>query len=163
LRESRDFGARDFDGSGTRKIHNHLFPGANTGLPELLALSPRFKDQADGFRAARDAHAEFLKNKQLRIDLFALREGGTLDGRLLGPVRPELPRLKPGSTYLLDVVIRTLGVGHVFPQGTADSNEIWVDVEATSGGRVIGRSGALSGPDEAGDVDPWSHFTNVHM
>src|SRR5207245_3869054 len=29
---SRDFGARDFDGSGVRTVHNHRFPGSNTGL-----------------------------------------------------------------------------------------------------------------------------------
>jgi tetratricopeptide (TPR) repeat protein len=161
LGQSRDFGARDFDNSGTRKVHNHLFPGANTGLPALLALSPRFKDNPEGFRKAEEAQAEFLKNKQLRIDLFALREGGTIDGKLLGPIRPALPLLKPGATYLLDVVVRTLGVGHLFPQGTVDSNEIWVDVEVTSGGKVIGRSGALAGPDETGPVDEWSHFVNA--
>src|SRR5262249_35528195 len=44
-----------------------------------------------------------------------------------------------------------------------DSNEIWVDVEARSGGKVIGRNGALAGPDETGPVDEWSHFVNVLM
>ena len=28
---------------------------------------------------------------------------------------------------------------------------------------MIGRSGGLSGPDETGEVDPWSHFVNVLM
>jgi tetratricopeptide (TPR) repeat protein len=163
LVESNDFASRDRDGSGTPKIHNHLFPGANTGLPELLLREPRTRDHADGFAKARDAHAEFLKNKQLRIDIFALREGGTIDGKLLGPIRPALPALRPGETYLLDVVVRTLGVGHFFSQGTVDSNEIWVDVEARSGGKVIGRNGGLAGPDETGPVDEWSHFVNVLM
>ncbi len=165
LTESRDFGARDFDNSGTRKVHNHLFPGANTGLEELLALQPttaNFKADPEGFRKAEAAHADFLKNKQLRIDLFGLREGGSIDGTLL-PIRPDLPRLKPGETYLLDTVVRTLGVGHLFSQGTVDSNEIFVDVEMRSGGKVIGRNGGLSGPDDTGTVDEWSHFINVLM
>ena len=37
--------------------------------------------------------------------------------------------------------MRTLKLGHHFTQGTVDSNEVWLDVTATSGGRVIGRSG----------------------
>ncbi len=162
-KESNDFGNRDFDGDGKRKIHDHLFPGANNGLPWLLSLDPKHKDHAESLKKAAATQADFLKDKKLRVDIFGLREGGTLDGKLLGPIRPELPKLKPGATYLLDVVLRTLTVGHVFPQGTADSNEIWVDVEARSGGKVVGRSGALYGPDETGKVDEWSHFVNILM
>jgi tetratricopeptide (TPR) repeat protein len=163
LKESNDFGSRVFDDSGVRKIHDHFFPGANTGLPALLMLDPRYQDHADGFKAAIDTNAAFLKDKKMRIDLFGLREDGEIDGRLIAPLRPELPALKPGSTYLVEVVLRTLGLGHHFPQGTADSNEIWVDFKATAGGKVIGRSGALTGPDETGAVDEWSHFVNVLM
>ena len=57
-------------------------------------------------------------------------------------------------------MVRTLGIGHPFSQGTVDSNEIWVELIASSGGRVIGRSGGM-GPD--GSVDPYSHFINVYM
>src|SRR5207245_1299857 len=57
----------------------------------------------------------------------------------------------------------TLNMGHVFPQGTADSNEIWVDFTALAGDRMIGRSGAMSGPDDSGKVDEWTHFVNVYM
>ena len=57
-------------------------------------------------------------------------------------------------------MVRTLGVGHLFSQGTVDSNEIWVELIARSGDRVIGRSGGI-GPD--GTVDPYSHFINVYM
>ncbi len=86
---------------------------------------------------------------------------GRAGGRLAGRLRPTLPQLKPGETYLVEVVVRTLNLGHPFTQGTVDSNEIWVDFTATAGGKVIGRSGALSGPDDTGEVDPWSHFINV--
>src|SRR5207249_5754393 len=116
------------------------------------------------------AQTDFLRgtdpegtDRKLHIDLFGLKEGGTIDSPLVAPLRPELPKLKPGSTYLVEVVLRTLNVGHPFPQGTADSNEIWVDFEARSGGRVIGRSGALSGPDDTDRVDDWSHFVNMLM
>src|SRR5262249_13257986 len=55
-----------------------------------------------------------------------------------------------------------LVVGHPFTQGTADSNEVWVNFTARSGQRVLGRSGALTGLDE-GRVDEWAHFVNVLM
>src|SRR5207253_2413585 len=64
---------------------------------------------------------------------------------------------------LVEVVVRTVNIGHPFSQGTVDSNEIWVDFEARSGSKVIGRNGALDGPDDTGRVDEWAHFVNVLM
>jgi tetratricopeptide (TPR) repeat protein len=170
LAGSNDFGARDFDDSGARKIHNHFFPGANTGIPFLRnyamlhAASPedakRVMESAE-YRRNEEitlAQQNFLRDGQLRLDIFALRTGGTIEGDLVAPLRPQLPVLEPGASYLVEVVVRTLKVGHLFTQGTADSNEIWVDFEARSGDRIIGRSGAM---DEVGTVDPWSHFVNM--
>jgi tetratricopeptide (TPR) repeat protein len=149
LKPSTDFGARDFDGKGGREIHDHFFLGANTGLATLL-----------GDHASSDRHAKFLSDKKVRVDIFALRADGVIEGKLVGPIRPETPRLAPGGKYLVDVVVRTLGIGHLFSQGTADSNEIWVELLASSHDRVIGHSGAI-GPD--GQVDPYSHFINIYM
>ena len=146
---SNDFGAKDFEGKGGREIHNHFFPAANTGLAAI-------RNEPD----VAKVHAEYLKDKKVRVDLFALREGGGIDGTFLGPLRPEVPALKPGKPYLVEVVVRTLGLGHPFSQGTVDSNEIWVELVAKAGDRVIGRSGGI-GPD--GTVDPFSHFINVYM
>src|SRR5262249_26832800 len=103
-----------------------------------------------------------------------------IDGSLI-KLRPELPPLTPGETYLVEVVIRTLGLGHPFTQGTADSNEVWVDFEAKSGKRSLGRSGGMVDkkefkgemkysdldlsyvtPDDR-RVDKWTHFVNVLM
>jgi hypothetical protein len=52
-----------------------------------------------------------------------------------------IPALQPGATYLVEIVIRTVKMGHIFTQGTADSNEVWMDVELRSGKERIGRSG----------------------
>lgn len=146
--ESADFGAKYFDDSGKLKIHDHLFPGANTGLAWL-------KNRPD----AVAAHEAFLKDC-MRVDIFGIKEEGSIEGKLTAPLRPELPTLEPGKKYLLESVIRTLKLGHLFTQGTADSNEIWLDVTVTSGDRVIGRSGQV---DEKGEVDRWSHFINIFM
>jgi tetratricopeptide (TPR) repeat protein len=182
LEPSGDFGSKDFDGSGARKRHSHFFPAANTGLFELLKYEDRLKGQEAQLQKAIDKTADFLRgtaadgsDKKLRIDLFGIKRGrsvsvlgakvplGTFDDESLAVLRPTLPKLTPGETHLVEVVIRTLNIGHPFSQGTTDSNEIWVDFTATAGGKVIGRSGGLSGPNETGEVDPWSHFVNVHM
>jgi len=146
LTESADFGAQDFDGTGRLTIHDHTFLGANTALAVMRGDQETVKK-----------HQKFLQGK-LRIDLFGLRVGGTIEGELLAPVRPHVPVLEPGRRYLVEVVIRTLGVGHLFTQGTVDSNEVWVDLEARLNGQVIGRSGAI---DSEGYVDPWAHFVNA--
>jgi tetratricopeptide (TPR) repeat protein len=149
LRPSEDFGARDFDGEDGREVHDHLFPSANTGIPDIVGLEDWVVE----------AHGEFNDNV-MRVDLFGLKKGGRIDGELVAPLRGEVPALVPGESYLLETVVRTVKMGHLFTQGTADSNEIWVDVVAESGGEVVARSGGL-GP--GNEVDPWSHFINVYM
>jgi len=147
-KESADFGAKLFADAKQPSIHNHFFPTANTGLAWLKELPD-----------AIAAHQEFLKGK-LRVDIFGVKEGGEITGKLHAPLRPDVPTLKPGRTYLLEAVVRTLKMGHPFTQGTVDSNEVWVDVTVTSGDRVIGRNGGM---DDDRAVDPWSHFINVFM
>jgi len=147
---SNDFGAQVFEGAKELSIHDHLFPSANTGVA-WLRNKPRVVA----------AHQNFLQGT-MRVDLFGLRVGGEIDSPLIAPLRPESPSLTPGETYLFETVIRTLRLGHPFTQGTADSNEIWLDVTVTSGDQVIGRSGALDA-DDNNQVDPWSHFVNVFL
>jgi hypothetical protein len=148
-KESNDFGAKAFLADSSKlNIHDHLFPSANTGIAYL-------KDNEEIVKR----HQEFLQGI-MRVDVFGLREGGSVDGKLIAPLRPQLPTLKPGGKYLLETVIRTAKMGHVFTQGTADSNEVWLDVTVRSGDRILGRNGAL---DENMGVDPRSHFVNIFM
>jgi hypothetical protein len=152
LTDSRDFG--NLQG----KIHSHLFPGGNTGLPALRAYlqgkTPMgyVGDEDDVIRAQQ----AFLKDKKVRVDLFALLPGGDIEA---APqvLRPQLPALVPGQTYLLEVVVRNLAVGHEFTQGTADSNELWLEIQAATAGQAWAENGRL---DPYGYVDPWGHFVN---
>ena len=171
LAESNDFGAKDFDASGKLSIHNHLFPAANTAVPFFKQQMPSDDTHAPylgevptgfepDFDAALKTQQDFLKGGIVRLDIFGVREGGTVVGKLSAPLRPDVPTLKPGQSYLLETVIRTLKMGHPLTQGTVDSNEMWMDVTVTSGGQVIGRSGGIDGK---GEVDRWSHFVNVFM
>src|SRR6185503_11821613 len=115
------------------KVHDHLFPAANTGIAHI-------RNQPEIVKR----HADFLAGST-RIDLFGIKEGGTIDGPLTAPLRPNVPALKPGKKYLLEAVIRTVKLGHPLTQGTVDSNELWLEIVLKSGERVIGRSGGMDG------------------
>jgi tetratricopeptide (TPR) repeat protein len=119
---SDEFGNRD------GKLHDHLFPAANTALPFIR-----------GDAATQKRIEDFLKNKVLTVDLFAIRrEGGALE--VLGE---SLPAVRPGETIDVEVVVRTRDVGHPYTNGTADSNETWVSLEGRSDGRGFFTSGVL--------------------
>ena len=147
---SLDLAARPNDTSGVLTVHGHHFPAANTALPQLLDLPPE----------VNEAHRAMLEGA-LRVDLFAIRAGTAIDVPVIAPLRPQLPALIPGNTYVLDIVVRSLKVGHLFTEGTSDSNEVWLDVSVLSGDQVMGRSGGLAADD--GAVDPWSHFVNAYV
>jgi tetratricopeptide (TPR) repeat protein len=150
LKQSEDFGANFFNPTNTsaRFIHGHLFPAANTGLAYIRGDPELVKTEE-----------AFLKGVT-RVDIFGIKEGGSIDSPLSGPLRTNAPALKPGGKYLLEVVVRTTKLGHPFTQGTVDSNEVWVDTKVASGKRIIGRNGGLGAHNE---VDSWAHFINVFM
>ncbi len=155
---SEDFGAKIRDDSGVRKTLDHMFPSANTAVPKLVVEDGLLT--AEQAEEAVQAHVKFLEGV-MRVDIFGVKDGGRIDDPLIAPLRPEVPMLEPGKTYLIEAVIRTVKMGHIFTQGTADSNQVWMDVVATSGERTVGRSGAARAEDNA--VDPWSHFVNAFV
>jgi len=122
-------------GSKKGQLHDHLFPAANTALPFIR-----------GDKETVRRIGEFLQNKVLTVDLFAVKRGDEV--AVLGD---EPPAVKPGETLDLEVVVRTRGVGHPYTNGTADSNETWVSVEGAAGKEKFFRSGVL---DEQDRLDP---------
>ena len=148
-RPAADFGARPGP-DGELQVHDHLFPGANTAL----AVFEQWPEWVN------EAHREIMTDA-LRVDLFGLRKGGDIDGELVAPLGPRTPEVVPGETYLLEAVIRNLRVGHAFTQGTADSNQVWLEVILRSDETVVGHSGAVV--DREGRVDRWSHFVNSYV
>ena len=153
LLPSDDFGSRRYpesDQPDVTQVHDHLFPSANTGIPHLLD----FPDWVI------EAHREFNEGA-VDVDIFGVKPGGAIEDELIAPVRPEIPALEAGEDYLLEVVVRTVALGHHLTQGTVDSNQLWLDIAVRDdSGRLVGRSGGLG---EGNRVDPWSHFINVYM
>jgi Flp pilus assembly protein TadD len=129
--------ASDEFGSRAGFVHDHAFPAANTALPAVR-----------GDREMEQLEEKFLKGS-LTADLFAIRRGD----RVL-PIGPDLPRLVPGETVEVDVVVRTRKLGHQYTNGTADSNETWVAFSAAGANGPIVASGTLGTDgrlDEAAD------------
>lgn len=144
-----DPAARVLSADGRRQVHDHLFAAANTAVPAMV-----------GRPAEENADRVAMMKRAARVDIFGVKEGGHIEGRLHAPLRPELPVLTAGEPYLLEVVVRTVGIGHALTQGTADSNEVWLDLTVRAGDRVIARSGAL---DAEGAVDDWAWFGNAYL
>ncbi len=119
-------------------VHDHMFPAANTALPFVR-----------GDRESQAKIAGFLQNKVLTVDVFAIRRGDSLE--VLGG---EPAVVHPGETVDVEVVVRTRGIGHPYTNGTSDSNEIWVSLDASSEAGPFFRSGAIGADgrlDEAAD------------
>ena len=84
--------------------------------------------------------------------------GAAPSSELTAPMNRSQAFVRPGETARVDVVVRTLKLGHFFPGGTVDAFDCWLELAATDDrGRVIFTSGAV-GDDGRGPVDPGAHF-----
>ncbi|MCS7470643.1 hypothetical protein NZK35_28665 [Stieleria sp. ICT_E10.1] len=144
-RASDQFGAKYNAELGGLAVHDHRFPSANSALSYWTG-------DLDGI----EAHRKLLEGS-LRLDLFGLRRGGSIEGELIAPLPNQGASVVKGESYLIETVLRTLTLGHHFTQGTTDSNQIWIEFTAIQDGKVIGKSGSR---DERERVDEWSHFVN---
>lgn len=141
---SNQFGSKYMEELGGLGVHSHAFPSANSALSYWM-----------GDEEGVERHREYLRGT-LRVDLFGLRKEASIDGELVAPLGDTV-QVDPGQTYLIETVLRTMTLGHHFTQGTTDSNEIWIELTAKQGDRIIGKSGHR---DKREVVDPWSHFVN---
>ncbi len=128
-------------------VRSHLFAAANTALPALRGD----KQMIEQIRA-------FLRTA-CRVDITALDvepvDGGTTRG--VFPVQVGAPPLQPGDLLEAHLVVRTVGVGHMFPGGTIDSNEVWIEWSAAVGDEApFWISGAID--ETTGLVDQSAEF-----
>lgn len=148
-----DPAARLRSADGRSAVHDHLFAAANTAVADWA-----------GRPAEENAERVEMMQRAARVDLFGIKEGGHIEGRLQAPLGAVQPQLAPGGRYLLEVVVRTHGIGHALTQGTADSNEVWLELnvflEGPRGERLIGTSGAR---DHSGAVDDWAWLGTAYL
>lgn len=164
-------------------VHSHRFAAANTAVPtshgdtEQVAAVEKFLKGAlsvDIFALAEEPASEgqqraaASEGPQLS-STFAVGEessaGFTASTvavgppvKLVAPLGRVAAHLSRGETVRLEVVVRTLKLGHFFPGGTVDAFDCWVELQARdSKGRVIFWSGEAADGGK-GPVDPGAHF-----
>lgn len=164
------------------QVHAHYFAAANTAVPTANkdeAQLNRVKQflqsgfmRVDIFAASPVSSTGELEMRRSSSEgpslasTFAVGEESEQHGpafiRQVGNIAAPLDRGKrvfePGATVRVDVVVRTLKIGHFFPAGTVDAEEVWVELKGTdANGRVVFWSGKTARPGK-GPVDPGAHF-----
>jgi tetratricopeptide (TPR) repeat protein len=84
-------------------------------------------------------------------------------GEIAAPLDVAKPKLTPGSTARVDVVVRTRTIGHAFPGGTLDSFDIWLELQAKDAtGKIIYWNGKVE-DNGKGPVDPGAHMYKAYQ
>ncbi len=159
------------------KIRSHFFPGANTAVPVAiqdpvhLKINESFlksnKMRVDIFAASPvtsiagnqptqpTASTTFASGEE-SDDKLPRYIGGSEPDPVIAPLNSVEHAFKPGEDVRIDVVVRTLALGHFFPAGTVDAFDTWLELRAMDdAGRVLFWSGRV---DNDGPVDPSAHF-----
>ena len=163
-------------------VHNHRFVAANTAVPFANQDETQLKDtekflesglvRVDIFAISPDKPLPKTQVNLAQPEIettFAVGEEQAMQAPSVpaaaapvSPVTAPLNRVNPavraGDTVRVDVVVRTLKVGHFFPGGTVDAFDCWLALKATDDrGRVIFWSGSVA-DNGHGPVDPGAHF-----
>jgi tetratricopeptide (TPR) repeat protein len=167
-------------------VHSHRFLAANTAVPfvnqdnaqlsqtetfladgklrvDIFAISPEGENAA-GRRGAGSEPAQpeiqttFAVGEEAETSPPGV--GGTEEALppLTAPLNRVPAAVRAGDTVRVDVVVRTLKMGHFFPGGTVDAFDCWLELKATDDrGRTIFWSGMVE-DDGHGRVEPGAHF-----
>lgn len=170
-------------GNTNGMVHSHRFPGANTALPfvnqddtqlkaeekflksgfikvDLFAISPVNRQKSDTEMVRRGGNVPQLETS------FAVGEESDQTGTAVikdvsavaAPIDKSQVNLRPGDTVRVDVVVRTVKIGHFFPGGTVDAFDVWLELKAEDdNGKPIFWSGKVE-DDGKGPVEPGAHF-----
>jgi Flp pilus assembly protein TadD/nitrate/TMAO reductase-like tetraheme cytochrome c subunit len=171
------------------KVHNHMFPGANTAVPT-----------ANQDEKQLDAEEKFLQSGFVTVDIFAVspaaagkktaermmrRTGDSQQantgfavgeesdqstaavirnvGQVAAPLDLSNVTLQPGHDAQVDVVVRTRKVGHFFPGGTVDAQDVWLELQARDdAGKLIFWSGKVD-DNGKGPVESGAHFYRSYL
>ncbi len=170
-------------------VHSHRFPAANTALPyvnkdeeQLQTVVNFLKDDIVGvdiFAVSPVSAGQGPPQMQRRAEELpvaasmvgsgeetaaggvpvVLREVGDI----AAPIDRTTPPVEPGSTVRVDVVVRTKKIGHLFPTGTVDAFDIWLELKAEDANGVpIFWSGRVE-DDGKGAVEKGAHFYLAYL
>jgi tetratricopeptide (TPR) repeat protein len=187
LEPSNELGAKGGQG------HSHRFPAANTALShanlDKVQTEAEQKFLTSGFITVDIFAASPVQDNGKQTNMIrrtvvrraapgptlssgiasgeeAEQSGDTIIrevGQVAAPLDVAKPKLVPGSTARVDVVVRTRKIGHFFPGGTLDSFDIWLELQATdANGKVIYWNGQVADGGK-GPVDPGAHMYKAYQ
>lgn len=177
LEPSNELGSKDGEG------HSHRFAAANTAVShanlDAVQTAAEQKFLTSGFITVDIFAASPVEDNGKQTDMVRRTSSGpTLSsgiasgeeaeqsgdtfirqvGQVAAPLDVAKPKLVPGSTARVDVVVRTRKIGHFFPGGTVDAFDIWLEVQAKDAtGKIIYWNGAVANGGK-GPVDPGAHM-----
>jgi tetratricopeptide (TPR) repeat protein len=128
-------------------VRSHIFAAANTALPHLRGDTDMIQKQT-----------KFLQTA-CRVDVTAVVLPGE---RRVVPAYRVKPAVAPGDVIEADVVVRNVGVGHRFPGGTKDCQEVWLRFEASVGDAEPFYVSGWMDP-KTGEVDPSAEFYRGYL
>ena len=167
-------------------VHSHRFLAANTAVPfanqdntqlaqtetfladgklrvDIFAISPE-GTITTGQRnvSSEPAQPEIQTTFAVGEEAATQAQVGVVAEEPLAPVTAPLNRVsaavRAGDAVRVDVVVRTLNMGHFFPGGTVDAFDCWLELKATDDrGRTIFWSGMVE-DNGRGRVEPGAHF-----
>ncbi len=132
------------------KVRSHYWVAANTAIPWLSGDKEMFRKTV-----------KFLQSDKVRIKIEKPNISDAIRGSRYSSTTLQQDIETPFYTYLgntvqLPVIVSNNGVGHDFPGGTIDINEVWVYFKVTDAeNKTIFESGAL---DVDGQVDKNAYF-----
>jgi tetratricopeptide (TPR) repeat protein len=164
-------------------VHSHRFIAANTALPYVNKDETQLKDTEDFLKsglvrvdifaispdkplpkiataamAEPQINTEFAVGEEAAMPTPSAPVPTVPPQPVTAPLNRVDPAVRAGDTVRVDVVVRTLKVGHFFPGGTVDAFDCWLALKATDDqGRVIFWSGGVE-DNGRGPVDPSAHF-----
>jgi tetratricopeptide (TPR) repeat protein len=167
-------------------VHSHRFAAANTAVPTSYGDTKQVRDveeflkgavTVDVFAIAEEPKGEserpispaLLGGAPQASTMFAVGEesargqeasmiSAVPPARLMAPLNRVHAVLHRGETARVEVVVRTVRVGHFFPGGTVDAFDCWVELKALDDkGHIIYWSGEAASNGK-GPVDPGAHF-----
>jgi len=168
-------------------VNSHRFIAANTAVPTSYGNTTQVKKTeqflkdnkvtVDIFAITQEpkgtgeelARAQLMGGAPQTSTMFAVGEesarglessevSAAPPAKLMAPLNRGTAYLRRGETARVDVVVRTRGVGHFFPGGTVDAQEVWVELKAVDNkGHTIFWSGEVADHGK-GPVDPGAQF-----
>ncbi|MFT4939227.1 MAG: hypothetical protein ACI88A_002263 [Paraglaciecola sp.] len=142
--------ANDPSANSEGMVRSHNFPGANTFLPLLRGDTKQF-----------DIIKSFLQSNKIRLQIERPHRDDVIQSLLFIDKSLRNSEEAPYFYYLgeqvsTQIVVSNRGVGHDFPAGTIDLNEVWIEFRVTdSTGDLVYVSGEMDGE---GEVASESYF-----